>query len=148
MPLPNGSYIVFGQRLPFDAAPQVHLLSAQSQEAFGTARAMAESSSNPEMYVRQVFAQFFSMPDADTAIPAWSRDALVLIAQGYEGPHQTEVRGLAAAIALDRPFSRDTRGNGSQDGGTPVTPNKPPKGPKGGDKVSAFDSLLTHPVGG
>jgi hypothetical protein len=142
MPLPQGAYIVFGQRLPFDAAPQVHLLDARQQVTFMTARQMAADSSNPELYTRQAFKQFFRMPDADTAIPAWSREALELIATGYEGPHKVAVRGLAAAIALGRTFSRDKAPKDSDDsGGTKVTANDPkPKSPAPSGR--AFDKLL------
>jgi hypothetical protein len=145
MPLPYGSYIVFGQRLPFDAAPQVHMLVDKEMAAFQDGRAIAENSSNPELYMQQTFRQFFRMPDADTAIPAWSREALVMIAQGYEGAHQIAVRGIAAAIALDRPYSRDKDPKSDGDGGTKVADPIPPKKPQGGDTVkpSAFRALMT-----
>ena len=145
MALPKGSYIVFGQHAPCCAEPQVHLLDAVAHASFDERRSVAESTPNG---MREVYRLTFGMPDADTAIPAWSVEALTMIAQGYVGQHQTAVRGLAAAIALGRPFSRDKGGKPDKgsDGGTRVKPETPPKGPSGGDAVpagsSAFGSLL------
>lgn len=139
--LPNGAYLAFGP----DVAPQVHLLSASTQAGYQEAVVFAQRSSDPDKYVGDVHARYFGNRGLTSIVPAWSRDAMQLIATEYVGAWQTEVRGLAAAIALGRTFSRDTAPKGGHDseGGTkvPADTPKPPKGPKGGARVSAFDTL-------
>jgi hypothetical protein len=134
MPLPHGSYVVFGQFLQDGDPPQVHLLDKQKTDYL---RRQATLS-------RVALAAAFGMTRSDTVLPAWSAEAMSLIAQHYSGAHAVELRGLCAAIALGRPFGQDARRKSDEsDGGERATPTPKPKAPKGGDKVSPFASLLT-----
>jgi hypothetical protein len=136
MPLPYGSYVVFGQFIEEGAAPQVHLLGGPALEYFQSQHVMTA----------KLLEYTFGIMRADSAIPAWSEAAMLLIAGQYSGQHETELRGLCAAIALGRPFGQDAKRkpDGSDtEGGIKVEAPKPPKTPKGGNKVSGFAALTT-----
>jgi hypothetical protein len=131
--LPVGTYLVFGPEL----APQVHMLSALGQANYSEADRIARSTSDPDRYLMDVYRATFGSRDVRSVVPAWSRDAMQLIATQYEGAHQLVVRGIAAAIALGRPWTRDVPPKTDTDGGTRVPVDNPPKGPKPGDAIPA-----------
>jgi hypothetical protein len=138
--LPAGAYMVWG----VDIAPQVHLLTEEGREHSRQGEKIARDSSDPERYMRDVMRATFGNRDLLHVVPAWSRDAMELIATNYSGPQETLVRGMSAAIALGQPFGGDAQGKkGPTDGGEKVTPPKPPKKPTGGGKVlpPMFSSL-------
>lgn len=142
--LPVGTYLVFGP----DLAPQVHMLSALGQSNYAEADRIARNTSDPDRYLMDVYRATFGSRDVRSVVPAWSRDAMQLIATQYEGAHQLAVRGIAAAIALGRPWTRDVPKTDTDGGGARVPVDNPPKGPKPGDAVPvrAFDQLI-RPIG-
>lgn len=139
MPLPNGTYLVFGPM----HAPEVHIVSKSDQESYWERLRMADGMQDKEAAVRFAMKAAFKAPDATYALPAWSIECMQTIATEYQGPHMIAVRGIAAAIALGRPFGQDARDKGGkdQDGGERVEPK--PKAPKPSSpaKLSAFDQL-------
>lgn len=136
MPLPNGCYLVFGPM----HEPTVHVVTKEGQETYWSRMKIADGS---ERAMREVMRITFNAPDATYALPAWSQGCMETIAQEYEGPHKIAVRGIAAAIALGKPFSKDV--NPDTDTG-PKGGDKVPRNPKGPKptspaKLSAFDLL-------
>lgn len=130
--LPKGSFLVFGP----EAAPTVHLLSEQETQLYYDRDSLVDSAKGR----REVMRVTFNQPMATTALPAWS-NAAMLDATHYEGPFQTEVRGIAAAIALGKPFSKD-QPNGRDDGsGGSKVPRKPKPTGKG---PSALQQLMSQ----
>lgn len=126
---PKGSYLVFGPSME----PGLFWLTADQMESFAQGvRIAREAPTNVEMYLSQIFGSTFAK-GALAAIPAWSPEALEMIATRYEGPHAARVRYMAAALALGRPIEPlgGDPGKGS-DGGEKVPQPKGPKGPKGG----------------
>lgn len=127
--LPIGSFLVFGPT----SAPAVHLLSADEHKAYQQRYSIATKHSTARVW-REVYRITFNQPEATVALPAYSLDCMLDTAQNYQGPFQVEVRGIAAAIALGKPFSKDsTTGEdlpkGPADDGGPKVPRKPaPKG--------------------
>lgn len=121
--LPIGSFLVFGTEL----APQVHLLGETSHKAFQQGSSVVRTPKGRTQLYSETFAQ-----GAEAAIPAWSEQAMLAIAEGYSGPYSAEIRGIAAAIALGVPFSKDGDGDHGSDGGTPALLIPEPKGPYSG----------------
>jgi hypothetical protein len=126
--LPIGSYLVFGPT----SAPAVHLLSADEHKAYQQRYSIALKHGSARVW-REVYRLVFNQPEATVALPAYSLDCMLDTAQNYQGPFQVEVRGIAAAIALGKPFAKDQGENPapgpSDDGGGPKVPRKPlPKG--------------------
>lgn len=106
--LPIGSFLVFGTEL----APQVHMLGETSHKAFQQGGSVVRTPKGRAQLYAETFAQ-----GAEAAIPAWSEQAMLAIAEGYSGPYSAEVRGIAAAIALGVPFSKDGDDDSEHNGG-------------------------------
>lgn len=139
MSLPNGTYLVFGPM----HAPTVHVVTKSEQESYWQRLAMLPGLRDQEAALRTAMSVAFNAPNAVYALPAWSVECMTEIAQAYDGPHKAAVRGIAAAIALGRPFAQDEKRNtdNGDEGGHKV-PRKP-RGPKptSPSKISAFASL-------
>jgi hypothetical protein len=88
----------------------------------------------------------------DFAIPAWEKDSLRPIAEGYTGPYELNVRALCAAIWLDMDpdyfLRRGTtpprlNGSGEDDGyRVPLVPPQPTKP----SPSSMFDPITKLPL--
>lgn len=135
--LPHGSFLVFGP----ESAPAVHLLSEDEHKQFQARMSIAIKRSTASAY-REVYAKTFQQQGAMYALPCSIYECMLSAATSYEGPYKTEVRGIAAAIALGKPFSKDSPQIDPKDldGGTKV-PRKPK--PQG-KPPSALSQLLTQ----
>jgi hypothetical protein len=134
--LPNGSFLVFGPT----SAPQIHILTASEDKAYQQRYSIATKHSSARVW-REVYRLVFNQPEATCALPCWSLDCMLDTAQNYQGPFQVEVRGIAAAIALGKPFSKDNTDQApkSDDDSGPKVPRRP--APKG-KPPSALANLL------
>jgi len=136
MKIITGTYLVCGG----DDAPQLHLLSADECRTLLERDDLIRTDAGRVQAMRLAFRMH-----ARYALPAWRVQCMEAIATQYTGPHETAVRGMAAALALglDPHGKRGTEG--PSDGGTPVkpAPRKPkPAAPAGGffDTLSAGNS--------
>lgn len=114
-------------------APSVVLMTADEADGWRTRHAMALASARPSAWLDATRMQF-GHTDVHAVIPCWLPDAMAQIAMEYQGPQATAVKGLAAAIALGRPWSQgrdygQADDSGKSDGGQPVRPR--PRSPKG-----------------
>ena len=125
-------FVVFGQELP----PQVHLLSDSARSLMDDRLRVADTDRKRFTAYAMTFGR-----GAQCALPAWSEECMVEVAQHYTGPHEVAVRGICAAIALGKPYgppeSRDDQGNG---GGTKV-PRRPIKPKPAGGAPTFFNVL-------
>lgn len=125
---PHGSFLVFGPAME----PGLFWLTQAQAESFAQGvRIARDAPRDPDMYVAQVFAQTFAK-GAQAAVPAWSPEALTMIAGQYTGPHQARVRYMAACLALGRPIEpQGGQDSGQGNGGGEKVPVPDPR-PKGG----------------
>lgn len=120
---PKGSYLVFGPSME----PGLFWLTADQMESFAQGvRIARDAPTNPEMYVAQIFGSTFEK-GAMAAIPAWSAEALEMIATRYEGPHAARVKYMAAALALGKPIEPPGGDPGKGSGGEKVPADPGPK---------------------
>lgn len=137
-----GTYMVWGEGL----SPQVHVLTAEQSAAFAERSRIigGPDSKHWEQCLRLTFGA-----GVDGAVMAYpcSGPGLEWLALSYEGPHQSEVRGIAAALALGQPIGGDAKrkpasGPDNGAGGVPAKPSKP-KAPKGGAPANFYATLNT-----
>lgn len=136
----NGTFIVWGD----SCAPQVHMLTKEQSRGLAERVALTHGD---ERQMMQVMRLTFG-PEADGAMVAYAAhdpNQLEWLALNYQGPYQTDVKGIAAALALGQPVGGDAKGkpdsgpdNGSRDRITPRP--KPPKGPAG-SKLEFFANV-------
>lgn len=134
--LPKGSFLVFGPT----AQPSVHILTEEAMVQYFERRRLVELRESAKM-LRDCMRVTFGQPDATYALPAWSHDAMMAVASDYTGPFQVELRGIAAAIVLGKPFTKDNPPGKAVDdsaGGEKV-PRKPAPKDKG---PSALQTLM------
>jgi hypothetical protein len=111
--------------------PGLFWLTAEQMESFAQgARIAREAPRDVEMYLSQVFGQTFAK-GAQAAIPAWSADALEMIATRYDGPHAARIKYMAACLALGRPIE-PPGGDGKGNGGGEKIPADPAPKPRPG----------------
>lgn len=135
--LPKGSFLVFGPT----SQPAVHLLTEAEMGEYFERRRLVELRESARG-LRECMRLTFGAPDAVYALPAWSQDAMLSVASAYEGPFQVELRGIAAAIVLGKPFTKEKTAGDDLDGGTKV-PRKPKPTGKG---PSALEQLMQQGV--
>lgn len=125
------------------AGPSAVLLTAAQSDGFREAARIAGDKASAQ---RDALRLAFGATDIAHCVPCWHGDILEDFALTYDGPHAPAARGLAAAIALGRPWSqgRDLgetdSGGGSRDGGQPAKPR--PRAPKGGSPVGGVFAAL------
>lgn len=132
--LPRGSFLVFGPT----AHPTVHLLGVDELERYWARCKIVDkhgSASALQLNMKVTFGQ----PNAIYALPAWSPEAMSQTATQYDGPYKVEVRGIAAAIALGKPFTKDADAPSDDGSGGEKVPR--PGKPKG-KGPSALAQLL------
>jgi hypothetical protein len=139
------NYLVLG--LGYDK-PEVHCLTAAQQAIYNTRMSVALGSPRAE---RECLRITFGI-EGRVAVSV-NPEAMIMLATNFKGPHETLVRGLAAALATGAAFAEDPshrtrltvirRGFGV-DGGDEKVPGKPTKPrPSGPTKVSNLDRLLS-----
>jgi hypothetical protein len=125
-------FVVFGEAMP----PQVHLLTESARGLMDDRLRIADS----ERKRHAAYAATFGT-GAQFALPAWSDDCMAAVAQHYTGPHQEQLRGLCAAIALGKPYGPNEPGDERpSDGGTKV-PRRPTKPRPTGGAPAFFNAL-------
>lgn len=130
-----GAFLLFGPELP----PCVVAIT-DTQKARLDAQLAVASKHGKASLRHDAYRLVFGVP-AHWAVPCWKREAMEAIATEYVGEFQDKVRGLAACIALGKPYggpeSGETQGKGKRDDRgqrarlEPVKPRKP----SGGNKV-------------
>lgn len=136
----HGAFLCFGA----NAEPGVVLLGMSEMEFMHAKMAIAETRCKDVATARaNVYAQYFGK-GVEYAVPCWSQEAMIAIAQDYKGPHSERIRGLAACIALGKTYGADGNQDGPKGGqDAPIDPVKPkPTKPRGGARMKV-DAAVT-----
>ncbi len=129
----RGAFLCFGATVD----PRVILLGSAAMAFMGEKMKIAETRCRDIAESRaRVYGEYFGK-GVQYAIPCWSQEAMIAIAQGYQGAHSDRIRQIAACIALGKTYGADGSPGGPKGGQPARIDTVKPKRPSGGARVAA-----------
>lgn len=121
---PAGSFVCFGQTV----APFLVVLTKGQHDGLRSMQELHIRRGHWEQKRPDVYASVFGA-GVQAALPATSIECMEQIALEYVGPHQVDVRGMCAAIAMGRSVGKDGAAGSDKPAGepAPLQPVKPKK---------------------